>query len=138
MLPNNQNAFNHHPGKIVTGVERFQAQSGQVVEIRRIEMTVLENNMIRKENVFEVEPPLADNRIPDSVADIRECHVCLGLFHEDNVDTCLSCGGYYNRSCRGEAKDKDGTLVVVCAKCAKKANTSLAGRLWNKFWNIRK
>ena len=37
--------------------------------------------MLRKEKLFEVIPPLSDNRIPDSVADIRECCICLGLFH---------------------------------------------------------
>jgi hypothetical protein len=100
VFPNSQNTFNQQPGKIVTKVEKFQTQSGQVVEIRQIELSILDNNLMRKENCFEVDPPLADNRIPESVADIRECGNCLRLFHKDNVLVCPVCGRCFCYQCR--------------------------------------
>lgn len=136
MFPNNQDPPSQQPGKIVTGVDKYQSQSGQVVELRRIELTVLENNLLRKENCSEVEPPLADSRIPESVADIRECRVCLKLFHKDNVSTCPVCGGDYDLDCREEIKAEDGIPISTCALCAKEANTGLARRMCKRFWQI--
>jgi hypothetical protein len=135
MLANNQPPGSPQPGKIVTDVERYQTQSGQVVEIRRIELSILENNTLRKENRFEVEPPLADNRIPESVADIRECCICLGLFHKDNVLSCPVCGRCFCHQCRDRIT-ADGNEVPVCAECAKEANAGFICRILKKFWTL--
>ena len=137
MFGNNQSQFNQQPGKVVTNIERFQTQSGQAVEIRRIEVTVLENNILRKEQTFEVCPPLNDNRIPDSVADIRECCVCLGLYHRDSVMTCPACGGFYDYRCRGNIRVEDNETVSACALCAKEANTGLLKKLSRRLWRMR-
>ena len=133
---NHQNPFSQQPGKIVTDVDKYQSQSGQICELRRIELTVLENSRVRKEYCSEVEPPLADSRIPESVADIRECRVCLRLFHKDNVSTCPVCGSDYDLDCREEIKAEDGILISVCGLCANEANTGLAKRMWKKLWDL--
>jgi hypothetical protein len=135
MLANNQPPGSPQPGKIVTDVERYKTQSGQVVERRRIEMTILENNVLRKENCFEVDPPLADNRVPESIADIRECCVCLDLFHKDNVLSCPICGGYFCCRCRACIK-MDGNEIPSCAECAKEANAGFICKILKKFWTL--
>ena len=136
MSPDNANVFGPAPGKVFIDVERYQTQSGQVVEIRRIEMNILENNMLRKERTFEVYPPLADSRIPETVADIRECRVCLSLYHKDNVMMCPVCGGYYCHLCRAETKDPDGQIIALCAICANEVNTGLLKRITRKLWAL--
>ena len=135
MLANNQPPGSPQPGKIATDVERYQSQSGQVVEIRRIELTILENNMLRKENCFEVDPPLADNRVPESIADIRECCVCLGLFHKDSVLICPVCGRCFCHQC-GDRITDGGNELTVCAECAREANTGLVRKIFKKFWTL--
>lgn len=135
MPVNNQPPFSPQPGKIVTDVERLRTQSGQVFEIRRVELTILENNVLRKENLSEVDPPLADNRIPESIADIRECCICLGLFHKDSVLSCPVCGGYFCHRCRACIKT-DGQEIPACAECAKEANAGLICKILKKFWTL--
>jgi hypothetical protein len=138
MFPGNPNPFLQPPGKISKDTQRLQTQSGQLVELRTVEMTVLENGTCRKERVFEVVPPLADNRIPDKIADVRECCVCLRLFHKDNVSRCPICGGDYcaGKDCRGEVKVSKEEKAIVCAPCAQKANTTLFERIAQKLWKL--
>jgi hypothetical protein len=136
VFPNNQIPFSQQPGKAVTDAQKYQTQSGQIVEIRWTESTILEGNMLRKEKSFEVFPPLNDNRIPDSVADIRECRICLGLFHKESVLVCPVCGGCFCLKCRDEIKSEDDQPIAACKLCAQQANTSVLGRLWRKFWHV--
>jgi len=135
VFPNNQNPLNQQPGKVVTDVEKYQTISGQVVKIRRVELSILDGNMLRKEKCFEVDPPLTDNRIPDSVADIRECRICFGLFHKDNVLNCPACGGYFCHRCRDYININDSE-VPACAECTKEANTGVIRKIIKKFWTL--
>ena len=91
MFPGNPNPFLQTPGKIVLDIQRKRMPSGQIVEIRTVEVTLMENGVLRKEKVREHDPGMADGTSPD-IEDIRECHICLGLFHEDNVRRCMACG----------------------------------------------
>ena len=138
MFPVNPNPFLQMPGKIVLDIQRKRMPSGQIVEIRRVELTVLENGRWRKEKVSELEPGTADGTTPD-IEDIRECHICLGLFSKDNIRHCLACGRDYCRlrECWGEVKVPQNGQIVVCAPCAKANNTSLLGRIARKFWRLQ-
>lgn len=138
MFPGNPNPFLQTPGKIVLDIQKGRMPSGQIVEIRRVERTVMENGQLRKEKVFEVDPGMADGTTPDAVRDIRECHVCLGLFYKENVRRCLACGHNYCkfRECLGEIKVSEDDGILTCAPCAKEANTGLVERISKKFWQL--
>lgn len=138
MLTNSQNPLNQPPKKVVTKVEKFQTEFGQLVELRFIELTVLENNVLRKEELFEVDPPLSDNRVPSSIQDIRQCCICLGLYHKDNIRTCPVCGRYFciSPDCRDMIKTENGDEILACAACADEANSGLVRKLWRKLWTL--
>jgi len=133
---NNNNPGNQQPEITSTTVEKFHTQSGQLVELRLVESKVLKNSRLRKEQYFEVVPPLADNRVPDSVGDIRECCICLQLYHKDNVNSCPGCGRCFclNPDCRDLITTDEGKQVLVCAVCADEANSGLIKKLWRKIW----
>ncbi len=135
MAADSQNPFGQKPGKIETRVERFQTLSGQVVEIRWTQQYVLENNVLRKVMVFEIDPPLADARTPKSVEDIRECCVCCGTYHKDNVLRCPICGMDFCSRCKGSIK-RDGTEIEACATCAKWENAGFIGKMWMRLWAL--
>ena len=130
----NNNSFDQLPIKIVKKRERLQTVSGQTVELRYIQTQLFENNKILYDECIEVDPPLADSRVPESIGDIRECSVCLQLYHKDNCYICPCCGGYYCRlpQCRGIVKDE----IEVCSICAAEINKSTIAKLWDKFWNL--
>ena len=132
---NNQNQI---PQKRVIKVEKFLTCSGQLVELRWIEGSTFKNSQLIKEECFEVIPPLADNRIPDSAADCRECCVCLKIYHKDNVFVCPLCNRDTCKSpkCRDEITIKDKGEVVVCATCANEAKTGLVKKLWRGLWKL--
>ena len=138
MYPANTNPFGQLPCIVDKQVERFRTESGQIVELRRVKTKVFENGTWRIEEYFEVDPPLADNRIPSSINEIRECCVCRQLYHQDNCRECTECGRYYCYlfDCRGEIKNKDGIEVIVCASCAETANKPLISKLWSKLWSL--
>jgi hypothetical protein len=140
MFAVNPNPFLQMPGKIVLDVQRKRMPSGQIVERRKVERTFLENGHWRKEKVFETEPGMSDGTSPE-IEDIRECHVCLGLFHKDNVRRCIPCGREYCvlGACWEEVKvpGADGS-IIVCAPCAKENNMSLLARISRRFWRLRK
>jgi len=114
--------------------------SGQIVEIRTVEVTLIENGVLRKEKVREVDPGMADGTTPDRIGDIRECHVCLGLFHKDNVRSCRACGRDYCglRECWGEVRGPEDESIVLCAPCAQANNTGVWERISRKFWRLGK
>ena len=85
MQSNLNNQFGQQPGKIAVEKEFFQTLSGQWVELTWYQRAVFENNTLRKEALYYLDPPLQDGRVPDSIHDIRECCVCDGLFHKDTV-----------------------------------------------------
>jgi hypothetical protein len=126
------------PGKVSQRIERIQLPSGQIVEIRRTERFVLERGIWQKEIVFEVVPPLLDCRTPESVAEIRECHVCIGAYHQDSVSQCIVCGHDYCgfRECSGLLKLPSGEKIVVCKPCADEGNMGAVKRLSRKFWQL--
>jgi hypothetical protein len=134
MCQSNQNPIGPPVGKIETRVERFQTGSGQVIEIRWFEKCVMINNILTKESFFEVFPPLRDNRIPESVADIREC-ICGGLYHKDNILTCPICGRYFCHLCKAEIQKEDSKLTI-CSECAKAAKQGILTRLIRKIWTL--
>jgi hypothetical protein len=138
MFPGNPNPFFQTPGKIVLDIQRKRMPSGQIVEIRIVELTIMENTLLRREKVREVDPSMADNTTPDAPGDIFECHVCLGLFSKDNVFRCPVCGRDYCclGECQGEVKVSKDEQIVVCAPCAKEANTGLLKRISKKFWRL--
>ena len=133
-IDNNQNPFIPQVGKVVNKVERFQTESGQLVEIRWVETSMQKDGVLKKDAYFEGVPPLRDNRIPDSVSDIREC-ICGGLYHKDNVLRCSVCGKYFGLCCREAIKTDQGE-VSVCLLCAKEYNRSLLSKIWKKFWTL--
>ena len=135
MLANNPNPPNQQLGKIVIDAEEYQSLSGQVFEVRRTEVTGLENNVLRKEIRSEVDPPLADRRVPDSVREIRDCHICLRSFHMENVYRCPKCKSDFCKDCEGSI-DTKGNELIVCAKCAEEANTGLIRKIFKRFWKL--
>ncbi len=140
MYPPNPNPFLPIPGKIILDIQRKRMPSGQIVEIRTVEVTLIENGVLRKEKVREIDPGMADGTTPDRIGDIRECHVCLGLFHRDNVRSCMACGRDYCRlrECWGEVREPEDEQIVVCAPCAKENNTGVWERISRKFWRLGK
>ena len=135
MIGNSQNLTNRRPGKVETEVERFHTLSGQVIEITWSEQWVLEDNVFRKVKVFEVNPPLADRRTPKSADDIRDCCICFGTYHKDNVLQCDICGEYFCKNCKGTIKGDD-TGIEVCAMCAKWENAGFIGKMWMRLWAL--
>jgi len=140
VFPGYQNPFLQPPGKIVLDIQRGRMPSGQIVEIRRVELTILENGRWRKEKVFEVDPGMADGTTPQEIGMIRECHVCLGLFNRDNVRHCPACGRDYCglRECWGEVRVSEDEKIVACAPCAQANNRGLWERISGKFWRLGK
>lgn len=135
----NPNPFLQTPGKIVLDIQKARMPSGQIVEIRTVEVTVLEYGPWRKERVFEVEPGMADGTTPKKVESIRECRVCLGLFHQDNVRRCLACGRDYCRfrECSGQVNVVGDGQITVCAPCAQENNMGSLARVSRRFWHLR-
>ena len=138
MLTNHQNSPVPAPRKVFTRVEKWQSESGQSVELRFIESAVFENNTVRKEELFEVCPPLSDNRVPTSIQEIRECCICLRLYHQDNVRRCPCCGRSfcYSPDCKGLVKTDNEGETLVCVACAKEMNSGLVMKLWRKLWTM--
>lgn len=138
MFPGNPNPFFQTPGKITLDIQRGRMPSGQIVEIRKVELCLMENGRLRKEKVFELDPAMADGTTPQEIGTVRECHVCLGLFSEQNVRRCPACGRDYCwlRTCWGGIKVPKSEPIVVCAPCAKEANTGLLERISRKFWRL--
>jgi hypothetical protein len=137
MFPGNPNPFLQPPGKLIEDIQRKQMPSGQVVERQQVEVTSFENNMLHKKKLFETIPRLADGTSPE-LADIRECHVCLGLYHKDNVSHCPSCGRDYcgSQECRGEIEVSKEERTPVCRPCADEINMSALKRTARRFWEI--
>jgi len=136
MPVNPQNPLGQPPGKIVTRVEKFQTLSGQLVLIRWMEVSVMDSGVLRKEETFEVLPPLADGRIPDRIADIRECCIRLGLYHHENVSSCPVCGRHFCRICAGLIKVKESE-TLACKVCADEASAGFLRRVFKYFWNLK-
>lgn len=135
MIPFNNNPCDQSFGKIAVDIEKYISPTGQVVEIRRSEENTMQNNLVKKHRCFEVSPPLADGRIPESATDIRECHCCLGLFHMENVLRCPMCGNYYCLACRKKIKVKEKE-ISVCILCAEEHNRNILHKVCKKFWNL--
>jgi hypothetical protein len=139
MFGNNQNNIpNQQSGKISESVEIFRTLSGQVVELKRYEIAIMDNRILRKKNCCEVVPPLSDGRIPETIADIRECSNCFGLYHFENVLTCPVCGRYYCHICKGKIATLEGNEVnnvVVCKMCEEN-NTSSFTKYFKKLWTM--
>lgn len=134
----NLNNTNPPIGKITNRSERYKTYSGQIVEIRWMESSVLENGILRKEEYIEVEPPMRDSCTPESRFDIRECCGCLGLFIKDNVKQCPECGRNFceGKKCKGQIDHEENGRLIVCASCAEDYNLNTWGRMWKNFWNI--
>jgi len=140
MFPANPNPFLQTPGKIVLDIQKGQMPSGQIVEIRTVEVTALENGRWVKKRVFEVDPGMADGTTPDEIQHVRECHVCLGLFYAGNVRRCRACGRDFCgfRNCCGEVKVAPDEWIEICAPCARENSMSLLARIARGFWQLRK
>ena len=141
MYPPNPNPFLQvMPGKITLDIQRKQMPSGQIVELRTVEVVRVENGLLRKEKVREIDPPMADGTSPDHVREIFECHVCLALVSKENVRWCPACGHDYCkfRPCRGEVKVPGDGSIFVCAPCAEVNNRGLLERISRKFWHLGK
>jgi hypothetical protein len=138
MFPGNPNPFLQTPGKIVVDVQRKQMPSGQVVEFRIVEVTLWENGRYRRERVRELDPSTADGTRDIDL--VRECHVCLRLWHATNVRRCAACGHEFCkfRECWGEVKVRGDESVILCAPCAQANNMGLLARISRTFWRLRK
>jgi hypothetical protein len=112
--------------------------SGQIVEIRIVEVTYMENGWLRKETLREVDPGMADGTSPQTPGDIVECRVCLGLFNPSNVSRCAVCGREHCgfQGCRGVVKISRDEELTVCAPCAKELSTGRLKRIANRFWRL--
>jgi hypothetical protein len=140
MFPGNPNPFlQATPGKVVLDIQRKRMPSGQIVEARKTEVTILENGRWHKETVWEIDPGMADGTSPE-LRDVRECHLCISLFHKDNVRQCVACGRDYcgRPECRGEVRMSEDEIIILCAPCARANNTGLLSRLSRKFWRLGK
>lgn len=125
-------------GKIEESVEIFRTLSGQAVELKHYEMAIMDNGILRKRYCREVVPPLSDGRIPETIADIRECSSCFGLYHFENVLTCPECGRYYCHTCKGKIETLEGDEVEdidVCKMCEDEKNNSFS-KLFKKLWEM--
>jgi hypothetical protein len=138
VMVHNQNLGGQVLSKVVTKVDKFQSRSGQIVELRHMRYLILENNVLRKEEVSEISPPLADSRKPDSACEIRECCICLGLYHEDNTRTCPVCGQDFCclPPCKGTFKTGESLETTVCAVCAVEVKKGPVRRLWRRLWQL--
>ena len=81
MQGNYSSQFLQQPGKTVYKREIFQTLSGQLVEIVWYKKDLLDNNVLKKEELYFIDPPLADSIVPESIRDIRECRICHNLFY---------------------------------------------------------
>ena len=137
MHSNLNNPFGQQPGKIAIQKEFFQTLSGQLVELTWYQRAVFENNILKKEAFYYLDPPLVDGRVPDSVHDIRECCICNGLFHKDSVFQCPDCARYHCGMCRDKRKtEEDDSTIMVCQQCADEANTGVLRKLFKKIWTF--
>ncbi len=138
MFPGNSNPFLQMPGKIVVDVQRKQMPSGQIVEFRTVEVTVFENGRWRRERVQELDPGTADGTC--DIDFVRECRVCLRLWHAIRVRRCPVCGldFDFSQGCCGQIKVSRDERIVVCAACAQANNMGLLERIAWKFCRLRK
>lgn len=135
MADDSRHRFAAQSGTVLTRVEKWQSVSGQLFEIRYSEMSIMENGILKKESFFEVFPPLLDNRIPDSIGDVREC-ICGGLYHKENVSKCSYCGRDFALCCRKEIETEKGT-ERICISCADERSLSFMDKLFKKFWTMK-
>ena len=133
MFGNMQNPLGQPFKKEIMKIEQFRTLSGDITEIRWIQEGNLENDIWREAELLTIDPPLADSRIPESVADIRQCGVCDLLFHKESVlPPCQICGNHYCYRCRGTVKiNKEET--TVCEACAKEADKGIIHKISDWF-----
>ena len=139
MTSRNHNPFLQTPSIVDMEIQRGRMPSGTIVEIRLTRLTTSDNNQIRKELTREIAPPMADGTDPETVGDIRECHVCLKRFHKDNVRRCPACGRDYCNfiECSGDpVLSKEEVEVAVCARCAEELSRGLLRRMSMQFWDM--
>ena len=98
MSLNNQNPIDPQIGKLTTRTERYETQSGEMIEIKWTEKIEFKDGFLNKEEIFEADK-LADDRIPRSIEEICRCHICLGLFKEEKVYQCEDCGDDVCKKC---------------------------------------
>ena len=134
MFGNQQNPFGQPLKNTVLKTEQFQTASGQYTEVKWLQKTVLINTDREELELFTVEPPLADGRIPNSIADIRQCGVCEQLFHQDSVfPPCDICGDHYCSRCRDVIKI-EGEEIQICANCANEINKGMFSKIQDWFF----
>lgn len=131
----NQNLPNQPVGKFAKQAEVFHKRFGDIVEIVRIEICVMENGVLRKDIRFEVIPPLTDGRVVTSIEQIRECVVCEEVYHHENVSTCPVCHRTYCHACKGVI-EQDDIEIIVCAECEAEAKKGLLKKLKDIFWEL--
>lgn len=133
MFGNTQNPLGQPYKKVVSKVEQFRTLSGHIMEIKWTQEGLLENGVWQELDLFTVDPPLTDGRIPESIADIRQCGVCELLFHKETVfGPCENCGFYYCHGCREIIKIKEQE-VQLCSRCANEINESWFSKIQNWF-----
>jgi hypothetical protein len=121
-------------GRVVTKREPYCAPiSGKRVEIQHVMVTTCDNGLFRTDELKEG-VVLDDGRLCTSVADIRECSLCLSLVHADNSHVCPACGRTFCLSCV-QTIETEGQKVRICLSCAKEAKTPTVVRiLKNVIW----
>ena len=134
---NQQNAVTSPLTMIEIKSEKFRTISGHETEIRWIKVMVLDKRQRRTEEYFEIDPPLTDGgRVPESVKDIRQCCVCLNLFHKESVQKCFSCGGDFCRGCRGETITEGIQVIQTCETCYVADHTGFIKKTLKRFWTL--
>lgn len=132
------NGQNSRPplSKVETRIQRFLTLSGLVIEIRWTKSIIFNNGLTMIEEIYDVNPPLADHRIPSSIEFIGVCILCERPFHRDNLKKCCFCGHDYCSDCAGIAKINRMPETAACKSCAKIANTGLLKKTLEGIWEI--
>ena len=131
----NTNLPNQPVGKISKVVDVFHKRCGDIIEIIKSEVVLFENGLLRKEIRFEILPPLADRRIVKSADQIRECFVCEGAYHYENILICPVCHKTFCHDCKGIIT-QDEIEIVVCADCEAEDKKGPFKNMTEDFWEL--
>jgi hypothetical protein len=126
------------PGRVITRREIWVAPyTKRVVELRWVTITVEKQGIYTTEDLREVDPPLDDGTVPESVKQIRECWRCLSIV--SNSHLCRACGKEACLACTTEInqdnqKKGGGQKIRVCKDCAASIRNPLLHFAKKSLW----
>jgi len=122
------------PGRVIIRIERYCAPiTKRIVELRRVKLTVEENGVYITKEWTEVDPPLDDGTVPESVREIRECWRCLSLI--TRFRACPDCEREFCMPCANKKKPgTDAQETKVCISCAEKAASPFWSDVRSSLW----